>query len=42
MTDESHMRFEISRVIQQVLQVVFPVKLKVNSDLTAFELKVLK
>ena len=42
LTDESHMQFQISRVIQQFLEVVFPVELIVNSDLTAFELKILK
>ena len=42
LADESHMQFQNSRVIQQFLQVAFPVELIVNSDLTAFELKILK
>ena len=43
LTDESHLRFEISRVIQQFLWIVFPVELViVNSDLTVIGLKFLK
>ena len=43
LTDERHLRFEISRVIQQFLRIVFPVELIiVNSDLTVFGLKFLK